>query len=390
MPSNRLPHVKAVSRAGRAWLYYRRGGRTWPLPGPEGSAAFLAEYGRVHAAYGTLRTETPAGRPGTVEAAVRLYLGSADHAGLAEATRRDYRRVLDGFRGAFGHLQLADLDIGWWEELRDSYARAPIAWNQLRSRMREVITMYRRRHPALVPANPLAEVRRLPVPQSDQNRAWPAEVLRAVLAAATPDFRDLLVGYLLTAQRGGDVTRWERRQYDEAARTIAMRQGKTGLPVVLHVPEPLAEAIARQAGRHPTRIFATPRGRAWTLGNAQETLARLLTQLGLDRYTLHGLRATGPTELERAGMERRPIRELTGHTSDRNFEVYVRGAGGFGARQKAAEWLAGMFEGVVAGDEAERNRRRFSGVTGRAARVATEMETGNSAEAPKRGRARIS
>jgi integrase len=147
-----------------------------------------------------------------------------------------------------------------------------------------------------------------------------------------------------------------------------MRQGKTGLPVVLHVPEPLAEAIARQAGRHPTRIFATPRGRAWTLGNAQETLARLLAQLGLDRYTLHGLRATGPTELERAGMERRPIRELTGHTSDRNFEVYVRGAGGFGARQKAAEWLAGMFEGVVAGDETERNRRRFSGVTGRASK----------------------
>jgi hypothetical protein len=384
MPGNRLPHVKAVSRAGKAWLYYRRGGRTWSLPGPEGSALFLAEYGKIHASYGRLRAETPAGTPGTVEAAVRLYLASADFAGRAPATQRDYRRVLDQFRGAFGHLHLAELDLPWWEDLRDRYAQAPIGWNQLRSRMREVIAMYRRRHPALVPANALAEVARLPVPESDQNRAWPAELLRAVMAAATPDFRDLLIGYLLTAQRGGDITRWEHRQYDAAARTITMRQKKTGQAIVLHVPEVLAEAIARQAGRHPSRIFASPRGRAWTLGNAQETLARLLDQLKLARHTLHGLRATGPTELERAGMERRPIRELTGHTSDRNFETYVRGAGGFTARQKAAEWLAGMFEGAVAGAEAEGNARRFSGVTGRAARVATEVETGNSPAGPKR------
>jgi hypothetical protein len=375
----RLRHVKAVTRGDSTWLYYRRGGRQWPLPGPEGSTAFLAEYHRIHAAYGRLRAETPAGVPGTIDAAVTLYLGSADFRSLRATTQRDYRRVLDQFRGAFGPLHLADLDLGWWDRMRDKHVSAPQAWNNIRSRMREVVALYRRRHPELVPANPLAEVKRLAVAQSDQNRAWPAELLGRVLAAATPDFRALLIGYLLTTQRGGDVTTWRWDQYDEAAGLLTMRQRKTGRALVLHVQDLLAAAIATQRGRHPERIFATPRGRPWKLPNAQETLARLLAQLGEGRYTLHGLRATGPTALERAGMERRHIRDITGHESDRTLEIYLRGAGGFVGRRRAAEALQAIFAPVLEDAATDANARRFSGVTGRAARrLATDVETGNS------------
>jgi hypothetical protein len=149
--------------------------------------------------------------------------------------------------------------------------------------------------------------------------------------------------------------------------------------------EPIRCRRSGHRGRHRERIFASPRGRAWTLPNAQETLARLLAQLGEGRYTLHGLRATGPTELERGGMERRPIRDLTGHQSERTLEVYLRGAGGFPGRRRAAEALQTIFAPVLGSAEPRANPRRFSGVTGRAARVATEVETGNSA-GPATGR----
>lgn len=387
MPSSRLPHVERVSRAGKLWLYYRRGGRRWPLPGPEGSALFLEAYGRIHASYAALRGETPKGTPGTVDAAITLYLSSADYRRLGARTQADYRRTLDAFRGAFGPLHLADLDIAWWETLRDRYAAAPVAWNNLRSRMRDVYALTRKRHPEMVPHHPLLEVRRLGVAESDQNRAWPAEVLRRVLAAATPNFRALLLGYLLTAQRGGDVTRWRWDQVDEEARTITQRQRKTGRALPLHIPELLAEAIASQPVRHPERVFCSPRGRAWTLGNAQETLARLLQQLGLDRHTLHGLRATGPTVLKKAGIENRVLRELTGHTSDRTLEVYLRGAGGYDMRRQAADRLEAIFDPLVTETASAANRRRFAGVTGRAAAKArrglpTELPTANPRPTP--------
>lgn len=385
-----LDYVKRVRRGAREWLYYQRGGRRWPLPGPEGSAAFLAEYNRVHASYSMLKAATPAGVPGTVDAAVTLYLGSADYQRLKPRTQREYRRVLDHFRVAFGALYLRDLDVAWWEALRDKHAAAPIAWNNLRMRMRDVIAMYRRRFPAFCPDNPLMEVKRFTVEQSDQNRAWPAEVLGAVMAAATPQFRALLVGYLLTAQRGGDVTAWRRDQYDAAAGTITMRQEKTGHPIVLHVPPLMARVIEAQPVQHAELLFCTPRGVRWKLANAQETLARLLRQLSLPRVTLHGLRATGPTALVREGVPNRAGRELTGHRSDRTYEIYVRGAGGYEMRRQAQERLEAIFGGVIASAEERGNQRRTTGVTGRAAaraaagKLETEVETGNSAPVENR------
>ena len=98
------------------------------------------------------------------------------------------------------------------------------------------------------------------------------------------------------------------QMYDAEARTLTIRQGKTSVPRVLHVSASLAEALAAMEGRHAERLLTTPRGRPWTLANAQETLARMLRQLELPRYTLHGLRATGPTALKVLGARagRRP------------------------------------------------------------------------------------
>jgi hypothetical protein len=278
--------------------------------------------------------------------------------------------------------RLADWTPPRIEALRRSYAPDPDAgtpgrpaeWNALRSRMISVTNEYRLHHPEACAANRWKESRRLKVPKSRAHRPWPPAVLREVMLGATPEFRALLIGYLLTAQRGGDVTAFGPGQYDAARRTLNLVQEKTETPVLLHVPDHLARVLAAMQGRRADRLFVTPRGQRWTTGNAQETLARLLAHLALPRYTLHGLRATGPVALKMLGFENRAIRTLTGHTSDRNLEIYLQGVEGYPLAKAAQEALAGAFgellEEVLASPEAY--ERRFAGVTGRAARKARE------------------
>jgi integrase len=59
-------------------------------------------------------------------------------------------------------------------------------------------------------------------------------------------------------------------------------------------------------------------------GVVTTTLKRLLERLALPRYTLHGLRSTGPSALRERGMGNAHLRAVTGHTTDSNLEVYLR------------------------------------------------------------------
>lgn len=115
-----------------------------------------------------------------------------------------------------------------------------------------------------------------------------------------------------------------------------------------------------------------------------ESRARLVEQLDLDHYTLHGLRKTGPSALKMLGFENRAIRSLTGHTSDKNLELYLDGVQHPPLAKAAQEALEDAFADVIAEAESGANARRFSGVTGRAARAA---KTVNSVKAGKHAEA---
>lgn len=188
------------------------------------------------------------------------------------------------------------------------------------------------------------------------------------MRAAIPEFRALLTGYLMTAQRGGDVTTLRPDQYDAEKQTLAAVQGKTAEAIMLHVPASLAHALEAMQGRNTERLFVIPRGVTWDLKNAQETLRTLLRTVGADRYTLHGLRSTGPVALKLLGFENRAVRALIGHTSDKNLEPYLRGVNHYPLARSAQEALEGQFSELLEDAEHIGNNRKFAGVTGRAAR----------------------
>ena len=377
MPSrspSRLPYVRGVKARGSLYLYYRRDGRSLPLTGPEGSAAFLSEYDAAHAQFerdpGTWNTHT-------LGHAIEDYLKSADFRSLAPNTQSSYTRELGRVSAASGAVYLDHIDLAWMERLRDAYVGRGEQWNSLRSRMVAVFDRYRKLHPARMPHNPWRDVRRLPVAQSDQNRLWPDDVLLTVLRAATPEFRALLVTLLLTGQRISDVVALSPEQYDPSRATLTLAQIKTAKPMQLHVPTALAQVFAAMAGRVKNRLLVSPRGRPWNAKGAEETLRVLLRHVKLDRYTLHGLRATGPSALKSLGFENRAIRALTGHDSDQNLEVYLRGVASYPMAKIAQDALADRFEQVMGEAIVGSNSRRFSGVTGRAAAIVPSPTTSN-------------
>ncbi|MGE4044497.1 MAG: tyrosine-type recombinase/integrase [Acetobacteraceae bacterium] len=384
----RLKYVQAVKARGQIFLYYRRDGRRVPLSGPEGSAAFLHDYDAAQAAFE--QPSTPWGRH-TVGHAITDYLGSADFQQLDPNSKRQYRHYLDELRDGIGQVFVADIDIPWVERLRDRMAASPHRWNAMRSRMKEVFARYRRLHPELLPINPWDEVRRITPPRSTQNRRWPDHVLQAVLREATPEFSALLITLLLTGQRVGDVIQFTPRQYDAASRTLGFEdvfdQEKVAKRLVLHVPDSLAGQFAALAGRHPDRLLTTPRGKPWTVVNAEETLLALRQRLGLERYTLHGLRKTGVTALKMQGMENRRLRALTGHDSDRNLEVYLDGVDNHALAREAQDALDRRYTAILTEARTGANQRRYSGVTGRAAAKtaasrASTAQTGGTNEHP--------
>jgi hypothetical protein len=179
MPSNRRRYVVEIRARGHVYLYYRRSGERIALPAPEGGAAFNSAYDQVHR-----RFENPGTRPWglhTVGQAIIDYLSTADFQQLSVASQRQYRWALDFMREKIGHVLVADIDSDWTDNLRNRLASNPNQWNSIRSRMREVFRLYRRRHPSMLPLNPWEEVRRLKVADSDQNRRWPDDVILTVL-----------------------------------------------------------------------------------------------------------------------------------------------------------------------------------------------------------------
>jgi integrase len=360
----RDPYVEATKARGKIYLYYRREGHRYPLAGPEGSAAFRSDYDRIHAKF--KRPLSPWNNH-TLGQAIADYLTSADYTKLAPSTQGNYRRELDEISTTNGSVYIGHIDASWMERLRDANADQPYRWNSIRSRMIAVFDRYKRMHPKRLPENPWRAVRRLTPDQSDQNRPWPDSVLLTVLEHATREFRALLVTLLLTGQRISDVVAFRPEQYDKVQRTLRHRQDKTDNDQVLHVPEPLAVIFDGMARRGHDRLLVTPRGRPWKSINAEATLLVLRRNLKLPRYTLHGLRATGPTALKALGFENRAIRALTGHDSDRNLELYLRGVASYPMAKVAQDTLATRFAEVMAQSSAGGNKNRFSGLTGRAA-----------------------
>ena len=117
-------------RHGKARYYFRRPGfKGSALPGLPGSAEFMEAYQAALGGVAAPRLDLgeSRSRPGSVAAAVALYLGSMDFGNLADATKRDRRRILERFREAHGDKNFAGLQYKNVERLLAEKSATPHA-----------------------------------------------------------------------------------------------------------------------------------------------------------------------------------------------------------------------------------------------------------------------
>jgi hypothetical protein len=79
--------------------------------------------------------------PGSVAAAVALYFSSMDFGNLADATKRDRRRILEGFREKHGNYDFAGLQRKNVDALLGEKAATPHAAKSFLKALRGVVAV---------------------------------------------------------------------------------------------------------------------------------------------------------------------------------------------------------------------------------------------------------
>jgi integrase len=289
----------------RTYYYAWKGGP--PLRGEPGTPEFIASYNEACA-----RKVVPA--QGTLLSLLQEYQASEDFTGLADSTRHGYVGLIRRIEKEFGDFPLAALTdrrtrgvfLKWRERYAagSGYRQADYAWTVLA----RILSWGLDRGLAL--ANPCTRGGRL-YRGSRRDIVWTAADEALFLERAAAHLHLPLILALWTGQRQGDLLRLPWSAYDGTH--IRLRQGKTGVSVVIPVGTPLKVALAATPKLSPI-ILVKRDGKPWTSAGFQTAWSRTCKAVGLVGLTFHDLRGTAVTRLAIAGATEPEIATITGHS----------------------------------------------------------------------------
>lgn len=324
----RLRNVNRVRSKGRVYLYHRKTGArldAHPDGRPRTDAEIVAAWQAEEA-----RTAKTAAVPGTLGGLIDRYRASPEYLNLAEKTRRDYARILDGL------VPLKDRPLHEFTTpavmaIRDkAAARGYRHANYVLAVLSRLFAWGLPR--GITTSNPVAgaeKVRRprdLPV----RNRPWTDAELAWVLAAAADPHPGVAMAVRLAAasgQRETDVVGLTRPAVRDGV--LHMRQGKTGNTLEIPLPADLVAAIDALPRSSPYLVTRDrPVGRnadgspihgPYTPDGFRSVFFRLLAELeehcGLAAgLTFHGLRHTAGVDLALRGATTKEIMAVLGCT----------------------------------------------------------------------------
>jgi integrase len=329
----KLPkYVQAwVDRDGRARCYFRR--RGFPLVQLRGlpwSPSFMAEYEKAmtgpRTAIGARRI-----KPGSVSAVVAEYLDSQQFfASKSAGTQRMRRGILERFRAAYGDRPFALLPPEWIEAVLD--AKPPHAARSWLVTLRSLCQFAVKR--GWLRADPTRDIKRRAI-KGDGFHTWTDDEIAQFEAHHPIGSKPRLALALLlyTAQRRSDVVRMGRQHLRECldvrlrelgVRSIlAVRQEKTGVPLLLPVHPELQAILDATPSEHLTFLVTTT-GKPYG-GNAfSEQFRNWCAAAGLPkRCKPHGLRKAACRWLAEAECSANEIMSNSGHTTMKEVVRYT-------------------------------------------------------------------
>jgi integrase len=255
---------------------------------------------------------------------IALYLASPKFQSRPASTQRTYFNILEAFRREHGDKPVADLERRHIEAMLSAKVSTPAAANHWLRLVKVLMSLAVKE--GLRSDNPAADVDPLKH-STDGFHTWSEEEIAQFEAhhpvGSKP--RQALALLLYTAQRRSDVVKMGRKHM--RGDVVEVRQQKTGkfVPIPLH-PE-LARILAATPAAITPTFLMTAYGKPFTAAGFGGWFREQCDKAGLPKdCAAHGLRKAACRRLAEAGCSANVIASISGHTSLREVERYVKAA----------------------------------------------------------------
>ena len=261
--------------------------------------------------------------PGSLNAVVVAYYGSADFKRLAPVTQQTYRNIIDRFRSDKGDYPANKIEPKHVKAWRDIRADKPAAANTFVKVIRALMRFAAER--GMIATNPALGIG--PVKNKTTGyHTWTEAEIQTFEKKWPLGTRERLALDLLlyTAQRSGDVRQMGPQHVLDGH--VVVRQEKTGLPLQIPIHPALAASIAAYNSGHLV-FLATQHGDPYTARGFGNWFTDAAKASGLPAgRTAHGLRKAAARRLAEAGCTTHQIAAITGHQTLKEIERYTRAA----------------------------------------------------------------
>jgi integrase len=244
-----------------------------------------------------------------------------------------YKKAVTEFLESLGERAdkgLAAIGPGDIEKFRDERTEQGVSAATVRldlKLIRSVLTTARRQ--GLILHNP-AEAVDLPLAKSQARDVFTVKDVKALLAAAGPDWKTaILLGYY-TGARLGDIISLTWAGVDLAEGVLFYRQGKTGTKVEVPIHSDLEDHLCLIAGDNPSGYLCgeLSKGKISGRSGLSKQFAAIMAEAGIDQrqvqssknrkfsqLSFHSLRHSFASALTKANVSPDVRMKLTGHQS---------------------------------------------------------------------------
>ena len=319
---------------GRGNIYYnfrKKDCQRKRLPGKPGSKEFMQVYAEC------LENAAPQGlaekgkiKPGSTTALVRAYYRSTAFLSLNEdSTQQSYRRILDRFCQDYGDNPVNRLESKHIKAILAAKHKTPAAANQLLKRLRQLMRFAVEE--GLIKIDPTIGVRRIKYRTKPIHTWTEQEAIKFGRTHPKGTMANLAFVIMSnTGLRKSDAVRLGRNHVVEHA-IVFTAQKKTGVPVMIPILPPLAEALANIQDR---MIFIlNSHGRPFTAKGFGNWMRQRCDEAGLPECSSHGLRKLIATRLAENGCTENEISAILGWTNNSQASLYTKSAN----REKLAQ-----------------------------------------------------
>lgn len=343
----RFPGATAYTdRHGKRRWRYRKGAFSAELGSDYGSEDFIARY---EAALDERRLSRAAGAgtdrtiPGSISALVASFYRSPEFLSLAEATKTNYRGIIEPFRAEHGHRPVAGMRPAHVAAILAKKAETPGAANNLRKRLRQLM-----KHAIFLEwrgDNPVLATR--PYRSGPGFHTWTEGEIARFYARHAPGSVAYTAMTLMLYTGAARVDAVRLGWANIAGARLRYRRSKTETTGGDMIDIPLHPDLAATLDALPRDAFTflqTERGASRSPNGLGNLMREWCDEAGLSDCTAHGLRKAIARRLAEAGASANEIAAVTGHKTLGEVARYTKEAEKSGMADSAMSRLPDQSE----------------------------------------------